>query len=306
MRVVFMGTPEFAVPSLERLHEAHDVVAVYTRPDAVSKRGSTPVPSAVKQRALELSLPVFEPVSLQDDCEAAALRALEPDVVVVAAYGLILPAAILAVPPSGAINVHASLLPRWRGAAPVQRAILAGDAITGVSIMAMEEGLDTGPYAMQVPVEIGDMDASTLTRRLAQLGAEALLQVLDSIVAGTVQWTPQDEADVTYAPKITRADVTPDPTLTPQQIVRMVRASGPNAPARVSIGGRGLTLIACSLADREAEPGSVSCVRGGLLLGAQGGAVLATLVKPDGRHAMPGDACGRGMVLGADTRWGPA
>ncbi len=303
MRVVFMGTPEFAVPSLERLHEAHDVVAVYTRPDAVSGRGSAPVPSPVKQRALEFSLPVFEPVSLKGEPETEALRALEPDVVVVAAYGLILPSSILAVPPSGAINVHASLLPRWRGAAPIQRAILAGDALTGVSIMAMEEGLDTGPYAKQVPVEIGDMDASTLTRRLAQLGAEALLDVLDSIVAGTVQWTPQDEAGVTYAPKITRADVTPDPTLTPQEIVRMVRASGPNAPARIAVAGRALTLIACSIADHDAEPGSVSCVRGGLLLGARSGAVLATLVKPDGRHAMPGDACGRGMVLGPDTRW---
>ncbi len=303
MRVVFMGTPAFAVPSLERLVAEHDVVAVYTRPDTPSRRGSALVPSPVKERACELGLDVRQPSTLRGSSEATHLASLGPEVIVVAAFGLILPPAILGVPRHGAVNVHASLLPRWRGAAPVQRAILAGDELTGVSIMLMEEGLDTGPYAEQVPVQVGEHDVASLTTALAQIGADALSRVLVRIADGSVSWIPQDESHATYAGKITREDVTPDPSNPPDEIVRKVRASSPSAPARIAVGDRKMTLLACRVAQERIPAGHVSCAPDGLLLGARGGAVLATVVKPDGRHEMPGEACGRGLQLSEETRW---
>ncbi len=165
-----MGTPDFALPSLRTLFDDHDVVAVYTRPDAVSGRGTITRPSPVKRAATELGLTVEQPASLRDPATQRALAAYAPDVCVVAAYGLILPPDVLAIPHQGCVNVHASLLPRWRGAAPVQRAILAGDAVTGVSIMRMEEGLDSGPYCVVETVEVGEKNADEVTRELATRG----------------------------------------------------------------------------------------------------------------------------------------
>ena len=306
MRVVFMGTPEFAVPILDALTRLHEVAAVYTRADSVSRRGSRLVASPVKQRALQLGLDVRQPESLKGEGESHALSALRPDVLAVAAYGLILPPTVLDIAPYGAVNVHASLLPRWRGAAPVQRAILAGDTVTGVSIMRMEEGLDTGPYALQVPVEIADHDAPALTSMLADAGAAALVRVLDMMASGGVVWVEQSEADATYAAKITKDDVRPDPALPADEIVRRVRASGPTAPARIAIGPRTLTLVACEPSPVARPNGSVSCSSEGLLLGAADGAVLATIVRPDGKRDMPGDACARGMNLDESSRWAGA
>ncbi|MDZ4168990.1 MAG: methionyl-tRNA formyltransferase [Coriobacteriia bacterium] len=303
IRVVFMGTPEFAVPSLEALAARHDVVCAYSRPDAVSRRGSATVPTPVKVRALELGIPVSQPATLRDASQTAALSDLAPDIIVVAAYGLILPPEILEVPPFGCVNVHASLLPRWRGAAPVQAAILAGDAVTGVSIMRMEEGLDTGPYARSVEVPVAEMSAAELTDQLALRGAAALLEVVEALQKGTVEWVEQDDSKATYAPKIGKADVAVSPTMTVEEIVKRVRASGPAAPTRLVAAGRQLTVVSARASSFMAEPGMVECRGDFLVLGASDGGVEAVIVKPDGRHEMPGGAFARGLNLDVDATW---
>ena len=194
MRVVFMGTPQFAVPSLQALNRTHGVVCAYTRPDAVSGRGRHTRPSPVAEMAASLGIEVRQPATLRDETVQAELATLAPDLLVVAAYGLILPQAVLDAARLGAVNVHASLLPRWRGAAPIQRAILSGDADVGVSIMCMEAGLDTGPYCLQRQLAADDLDAVALTGTLADLGASALLDALPAIEDRTAAWTAQDES----------------------------------------------------------------------------------------------------------------
>ena len=193
MRIVFMGTPDFAASVLSELASQHEVVAVYTRPDAVRGRGKQLVPSPVKVEACERGIPVFTPKTLRDADEQQALAALEPDVICVAAYGMLLPAEVLSIPEHGCLNVHASLLPRWRGAAPIERAILSGDEEVGVCIMRMEEGLDTGDYCVCRSLEVGDKDVALLTDLLADLGAHALLTALTQLEAGCIRWTRQDE-----------------------------------------------------------------------------------------------------------------
>ena len=216
LRVVFMGTPSFAVPSLLALAKAHDVVAVYTRPDAVSGRGGRLSPSPVKQASAELGIEVFQPATLKDAAVVEELTRLQPDVIVVAAFGMILPQAILDIPALGCLNVHASVLPRWRGAAPIQRAILAGDPVAGVSIMRMEEGLDTGPYCQVATLKIEALTAGEVTERLADLGACVLLDALEDVGSGTCAWERQDDAQATYAPKIEKGDVDSSPSSQPR------------------------------------------------------------------------------------------
>ena len=303
MRVVFMGTPEFAVPSLRALAAAHDVVGVYTRPDAVSGRGGKTRPSPVKSVALELGLAVRDPKTLRDAEQLVALADLRADLIVVAAYGLILPVAALESARLGAVNVHASLLPHWRGAAPIQRAILAGDAHTGVSIMRVEEGLDTGPYCLQLQTPVGEDGAVDLTARLALLGAEALMSALPSIADESVAWTPQDEAEVTYAEKILKADVAIAPDLTSAETLRRLRASSPAAPCRILLGGRGVTLLRGSADPSEVSPGAVACSKTALLLGASDGAIAITELKPDGKGVMEACAWARGVRDLADATW---
>ena len=213
MRIVFMGTPEFAVPSLESLAEVHEVVAAFTRPDAVSGRGGKTRPSPVAEAADLLGIPVFKPVSLRTSEVQEHLASLRPDVIVVAAYGLILPTGVLGIPPLGCVNVHGSLLPRWRGAAPVQRAILAGDERTGVSIMRMEEGLDTGPYCAVDSTSVDEKNSEELTAELAIMGAALLISSLAAMDSAECVWCAQDDSLATYADKITRADVTLEPAL---------------------------------------------------------------------------------------------
>lgn len=297
MRVVFMGTPDFAVPSLRSLAENHELVAVYSRPDAVSGRGGATRPSAVSVVAEELALPIMRPVTLRDPEVLAGLRGFAADVIVVAAYGLILPADVLTAVPLGAINVHASLLPRWRGAAPIQRAILAGDANAGVSIMRMEQGLDTGPYCLQASTEVGDASSEELTARLARLGADALIEALRLIAAGEATWTLQDESLVTYAEKIRKSDVAVDPTLSASELLRRVRASSPAAPSRALIAGRSVTLLGVAAASRDetVAPEAVAVSKHGLLVGVSDGAVAVTRVKPDGKAEMDATAWARGV-----------
>ena len=304
MRIVFMGTPSFAVPSLRALTRRHDVVAAYVRPDKPSGRGRTPVAPAVKQEALGMGIPVFQPLSLRDPGEAEILGELRPDVVCVAAYGMILPDDVLALPPLGCVNVHASLLPEYRGAAPIQRAILDGAEATGISIMRIVRELDAGPYAAQARVEIGDLDAGELGETLARLGGEALLAVLDEIAAGTVVWVAQDDAQATFAPKISAADVALLPEITAEDAWRRVRASSASAPARLLLAGKRVTVLHAEVGDERLEPGALAVGKSALAIGFTEGSLRLTTIKPEGRSEMEGAAYARGARLGADARWG--
>lgn len=303
MNVVFMGTPEFAVPSLRALAAAHDVRAVYTRPDAVSRRGSALVPPPVKVVAEKLGLPVVQPSTLRDPVEVRSLRALAPDVICVAAYGMILPADVLAIPRLGCINVHASLLPRHRGAAPIHRAILEGDEVVGVSIMRMEEGLDTGPYALQRSIPADDGTVAQLTDILAEEGAQALLEVLAQLERGHVSWVLQDEVCATRSAKIAREDVALYPGLTTRDARRRVRASTRQAASRLMVGDAILTVVSASIADVAVEPGKVLAGRASLIIGFSDGALRLDRVRPAGRSDMSGGDWVCGARLPAVCTW---
>ncbi len=303
MRVVFMGTPSFAVPSLEAVAHNHDVLAVYARPDAVSGRGRRTRPSAVKQAAIRLGLDVRTPVTLRDPAEQEALRELGPDIGVVAAYGVILPREVLSAARLGFVNVHASLLPQWRGAAPIQRAVLAGDPVTGVSIMRMEEGLDTGPYCEQLETDIGAKNAQALTEELAILGAGALIRTLDKMTTDTCVWTTQDEGRATYAAKVTKEDVRLAPDLSAAELVRRVRASSRQAPARAIVGAVSLTVLEAETASSDVPMGIAAYAGSSIVLGTAEGSVRLLRVKPEGRNEMDAAAWLRGSTIREDTPW---
>jgi methionyl-tRNA formyltransferase len=302
MRIVFMGTPAFAVPALTALAACYDVIGVYTRPDKPSGRGRALKPSPVKVAALASGLPVFQPASLRTPETLEELRALEPHCIVVAAYGAILPPDVLDVPKCGCVNVHGSILPRWRGAAPIQRAILAGDAETGVSIMQMEAGLDTGPWCLQGKVGVDHKYAAELTDELASLGADLLMEALPSVEAGAVVWVAQDEAEATYASKLSAADVALSPDLTVADALRRVRASGPSAPCRVTVGGRSLTVTRAVRTDETLSLGIAACTTA-LVLGCADGAVELTHVIPEGKAAMASSDFLRGARLAPTCEW---
>ncbi len=245
LKIIFAGTPEFAVAALNALLEQgrHEIRAVYTQPDRPAGRGRRLKASPVKEVALAHGLPLYQPVSLKDPEQQRLLRDMGADLMVVVAYGLLLPRPVLEAPRMGCINIHASLLPRWRGAAPIQRAILAGDRETGVSIMQMEEGLDTGPvlYRMTTPIHPRDT-AGTLHDRLAVLGAEALLNTLERITEGSVQPLPQDEAAATYAPKIEKREAILDWSASAEELDRRIRAFNPWPVAQTSLDGKTLRI----------------------------------------------------------------
>jgi len=226
IRIVYAGTPDFAVPALNMLIAAgHKVVAVYTQPDRPAGRGRELTQSPVKQAALKSNIPVYQPDSFKNDEDIGLLQRLKPDLIVVAAYGLLLPENVLDIPKLGCINIHASLLPRWRGAAPIQRAILAGDKKTGITIMQMDVGLDTGDMLMQKSCEIGANEtASSLHDRLMVMGGEALLEALAQIISGQVDATKQDAQHVTYASKLNKHEAEIDWILPAVQLQRCVQA----------------------------------------------------------------------------------
>ncbi|MCC6610477.1 MAG: methionyl-tRNA formyltransferase [Burkholderiales bacterium] len=256
MRAVFAGTPEFAVAALEAVQAAgHEIVLVLTQPDRPAGRGLTPSSSAVKRTAERLGLRVAQPATLKDPAVLAQLKVAAPDVMVVAAYGLMLPRAVLDIPRHGAINVHASLLPRWRGAAPIERAILAGDARTGVSIMQMDSGLDTGPVLLTAEAPIGrDDTAGTVHDRLAALGARLLVEVLDRFSRGEVAAAPQPLDGATYAPKIGKSEARIDWTQPADRIERQIRAFNPHPGAVAHIRGTDLKIWrAATVPDAEAR-----------------------------------------------------
>lgn len=243
-RLIFAGTPEFAVPSLRVLLETgSSLVAVYTQPDRPAGRGRQPRASPVKAGALAAGVPVYQPISLRDPAVQAELAALAPDLLVVAAYGLILPPAVLKIPRLGCVNIHASLLPRWRGAAPIQRAILAGDTETGICVMEMEAGLDTGPvYARAAcPIPRGTTGGE-LHDRLAALGAEALRKTLSALLAGVLVPEPQDDTRATYAPKLEKAEAELDWTRPALELERRVLAFNPYPVAQTELDGQSLRI----------------------------------------------------------------
>ncbi len=302
MRVVFMGTPDFAVPSLEKLVEAgHEVALVITRPDAVRGRGKKLEASPVKAKALELGLAVIEANRMEPDV-MAALEAAHADIFCVAAYGCILPDPVLTMAPLGIVNVHASLLPRWRGAAPIQRAILAGDERAGVSIMRIGHGVDTGAYCAQASTTVAGKHAEELTSELAQLGGQLLVDTLPSIADGSVVWTEQDEALVTHAAKISKAEMRLDPGMGALDAVRHVLASSDAAPARCAIAGRAVRILDARVADRSLSASQVLVEGKRVYLGMSDGAVELLQVKPDGKRAMAASAWAAGLH-GSEPTW---
>jgi methionyl-tRNA formyltransferase len=283
LRLGFAGTPGFAVPSLDALaRSAHRLQAVFTQPDRPAGRGRTVHPGPVKKRALELGITVHQPTSFKTAAAQETLRALRLDALVVAAYGLILPPAALATPRLGCFNVHASLLPRWRGAAPIQRAILAGDTSTGVTIMRMEAGLDTGPTLAARAIEIAPLDtAGSLHDRLASLGGELICQTLDALALSGVSEVPQPQIGITYAAKISKSETLIDWHEDAIQVLRRIRAYNPAPVAETRWDGVQLRIW-------EAEP--VSSVAAPLQPDAAPGTVLSA--DPSGIVV----ACGRGRL----------
>lgn len=314
MRVVFMGTPKLAADILVEIAQQHEVVCVYTRPDAVRGRGAKLEPSPVKAAAERLGIPVRTATSLRDAEEQAYLAELAPDAICVAAYGCILPREVLEIPRYGCLNVHASLLPRWRGAAPIERAILAGDEQTGVCIMRMEEGLDTGPYCVRRATEVEGKSAAELTDELANLGARALLTGLSVVEQGGAEWTFQDDAAATYAEKLAKDELYPDPAEPAAAMVRKVLASSEAHPARAVIAGRSATVERVALPDDERaaalcdglEQGAVRFAAKRLFLGTGDGAVEVLSLKPDGKKSMDARAFAAGVqgIKAGGCTWG--
>jgi methionyl-tRNA formyltransferase len=297
MRIAFMGTPDFAVPTLEALAAAHDVAAVYTQPPRPAGRGKAPAPSPVHKRAEALGLEVRHPATLRDAESQAAFAALDLDVAVVAAYGLILPVPILAAPRRGCLNVHASLLPRWRGAAPVQRAILAGDRVTGVTIMQMEKGLDTGPMLAASEMRVDDKTAGTLTAELAASGAGLIVRVLAGLDA--YEAVPQPAEGITYAAKIDKAEARIDFAQSAGQVERQVRAFNPAPGAFFELNGERIQILGLAIVDGQGAPGTV--LDDTLTIACGDGAVRPLLIKRAGRAAMPTPALLRGFAIPAGT-----
>ena len=300
MRVVVLGTAAFAVPALRATAQQHEVVAAVTQPEKPGSRGR-PAPRPVAEAARELGVPVLSPPRIRDASAVAEVAALRPDVLVVAAYGQILPQALLDVPPLGAVNVHASLLPRWRGASPVARAILAGDGETGVTIMRMDAGLDTGPTYTERRVAIPpDATTPSLTALLAAAGAEAILDVLGALARGEAVATPQPDEGVTLAPRLTREDgVLRWEERSASEVDRAVRALDPWPGVTAPLAGTPVRLLAGGVAqemgDAGARPGDLLGLAGdSAVIAARDGAYRVDRVLPPGSRAMSPGAFLRG------------
>ena len=289
LRLIFAGTPDFAAEALHALIQSpHEIVAVYTQPDRPAGRGQKLTPSPVKQLALQHQLTVLQPVSLKTAEATAQLRALDADVMVVAAYGLILPPEVLEIPRYGCLNIHASLLPRWRGAAPIQRAILAGDSETGITIMQMDKGLDTGAMLLKLTCPITGKDtAASLHDRLASLGAEAIITALDQLP--TLTATPQDDREATYAAKLTKQEAVIDWHRPAEELDRQIRAFNPWPVAQTCVNGQTLRIwSAQSLTDKaNVPPGTViGCDKQGIDIACGEGVLRLTRLQPAGSKPM--------------------
>ena len=303
MRVVFAGTPPFAVPALEAIVAAgHEVPLVLTQPDRPAGRGLKLTPSAVAQCADRLRLAISKPATLKDAAAQESLRAIAPDVMVVAAYGLLLPPAVLSIPVQGCINIHASLLPRWRGAAPIHRALLAGDAKTGVGIMRMEAGLDTGPVLLEAERPIGGRDTTgTLTEALARLGAQAIVEALPRLAQLTP--APQDDSRATYAPKISKAEARIDWAASNAEVDRRIRAFDPFPGAEARLGEETVKIWRARPVDATGAPGEI--VRAdddGIVVACGSGGLLAEVLQRPGGRRLPAAEFLRGRQRVAGER----
>ncbi len=292
MKIVFMGTPDFSVPVLEALHGRHDIVAVYCQPPRPAGRGKADRRSPVQARAEALGLPVRHPVSLRSEDGVRDFAALGADVAVVVAYGLILPQAVLDAPRLGCLNIHASLLPRWRGAAPIHRAIMAGDRETGVCIMQMEAGLDTGPVLLREAVGIGAEETTAdLHDRLSALGARLIVKALERLPLPAV---PQPAEGVTYAAKIDKAEARVNWSRPAAEVDRLIRGLSPFPGAWVDINGERVKLLRSRLADGSGPPGQVLH---GFTVACGEGAVEITEAQREGKRPMPASDILRGLIL---------
>ena len=317
MRAVFMGTPQFAADILEgliaQLPNGWELSAVYTRPDAVRGRGKQLVPSPVKKVALCAGIPVLTPRTLKDPAAQEELAALAPDVLLVAAYGLLLPQAVLDIPLLGCFNAHASLLPRWRGAAPVERAIMAGDEQAGVCVMKMEAGLDTGDFAYCQAVPLDGLSAQQALSQLAPLAVQGFCQLLEALAADAkVPWEVQDEALVTYAHKLEKGELSLSPEQSAVLAARKVQASSEGHPSKCLIDGVRVAVTAAHLVtegDRSeggVQSGAAVFFRKRLLLGMADGVLEVTALKPEGKKEMDAKAfcAGRAALREHGAQWG--
>lgn len=308
MRLIFAGTPSFAVTQLTALQVAgHQIVLVLTQPDRASGRGLLTTTSAVKQAAMSAGLDVLQPPSLKDPTVQADLIATGVDAWVVAAYGLILPAPILDAPRFGCLNVHASLLPRWRGAAPIQRAIMAGDRETGISIMRMDPGLDTGPVLLKRAMAISPQETGgTLHDRLAQLGAKSIVEALECLAHGTIAPQPQPTTGVTYAAKITTRDARVDWSAPAESVARMIRALDPIPGAHALLGRQMLKLWSAKVHDRDADqpPGTIlGADAEGIRVACGSGVLIVTELQRPGAKRLPSREFVRGFPVRAGERF---
>ena len=293
MKIVFMGTPEFSAPALDALAAAHQVVAVYCQPPRPAGRGKKDRPSPVQSRAEALGIPVRHPVSLKSPEEQFAFAGLGADIAVVVAYGLILPQAILDAPRHGCLNIHASLLPRWRGAAPIHRAIMAGDAETGISIMRMVAGLDTGPVLMAEPTPIVPTETTAeLHDRLAAMGAQMIILALDRIDALVA--VPQPATGVTYAAKIDKSEARVDWSRPADEIDRLIRGLSPFPGAWVEVAGERVKLLRAKPANGQGVPGQVLT---GFTVACGDGAVEILAGQRQGKRPMAAPELLRGLPL---------
>ena len=301
MRIIFMGTPDFAVPTLAALHDAaHEIVAVYTQPPRPAGRGKKLQPSPVQVEAEIRHLEVRHPVSLKSPEEQARFAALDADLAVVAAYGLILPQAILDAPKHGCLNVHGSILPRWRGAAPVQRAILAGDETTGITIMQMERGLDTGPMLTFARTQVDGKTAGELTAELAEIGAQLMVGTLTDLPS--LHPLAQDDAEATYASKIDKAESRIDWTQDAVMVERQVRAFAPAPGAFFEHEGERYRVLAAEAVEGAGAPGEV--IDDALTIACGTRAIRPVTIQRAGKPAMETAALLRGKAIAAGTVFG--
>jgi len=298
MRITFMGTPDFAVPALNALHDAgHDIACVYTQPPRPAGRGKKLLPSPVQVAAETMDLPIRSPKSLRDAAAQGEFAALDCDVAVVAAYGLILPRAVLDAPRHGCLNIHASILPRWRGAAPIHRAVMAGDDVTGVTIMQMEAGLDTGPMREIVSTPIGRKTTGELTGELAQMGAEAMVRVLSDLTAFPPR--EQDETNATHAPKIDKAEARIDWSDDADTIERQVRGLAPFPGAWFELEGERVKLLLAEEVAGSGQPAEV--IDASFAIACGSGAIRPLRLQRAGRPVMDRDEFMRGRPVAAGT-----
>ena len=295
MRVVFLGSPDFAVPSLVRLHEEFEVVGVVSQPDRPKGRGRELQAPPVKIASLEYGLYVLQPSSMKDPKNIEMIRQLQPELIIVVAYGQILPPDLLNLAPHGALNVHASLLPRWRGAAPIQAAILNGDIETGVTIMKMDEGLDTGPILSQNSIRIiSDETGGELSKRLSLLGAELLIASIPAYIEDRLSLVYQDDALASYAPRLKKKDGWLDLSKDAEYLARQVRAYYPWPGSFLTWNGNRLNILKAAVLKSESRIGHASEYDGYPVIGTSSSGLVLKVVQPAGKKAMPGDAFLRG------------